>query len=868
MNRAPSLALRLALRELRGGLTGLRLLAVCVILGVTALAGVGSLAAAITQGLADRGQLILGGDVEARLTGRLATAPERARLAREGTVSEVIRLRAMAGRAGSDDRVLAELKAVDGQWPLYGRFALSAPLPPAGGATRAASGGGESVTPCGRVPTPGPSPEGEGSGACIPPRTAAIAPAMADRLGLRPGDRIAIGTATFTVAGIVAYEPDKAGEGFGFGPGVIIARADLDATGLMGPGSLFRSHYRIRTPAAVSPGAVVARLRAAAPDAGFQYQDRSNGAPGTRTFIEQLAQFLTLVGLTALVVAGVGVAGGVSSYLAAKTATIATLRALGADTATIRAVYLWQIGLVTLAAVAAGLVLGAAAPFVVAWAAAASLPVPPALGVYPLPLATAAAYGCLIALAFALWPLAQAAHMPAARLFRSLTERPARPSLRSIAAVAAAGAAIVGLAVFTAADRLFVLSFIGAALALIALLWALAAAVRWLAARAPKPRGVLARLALANLHRPGAPTRQLIVALGLGLTLFATLAVIETNLSGQIDRTLPTRAPSFFVLDVPTDGLPAFTAAVRAAAPGAVIRTVPSLRGPVTAVKGVPVAKLAYGPTVWILRGDRGLSYAADFPPNNRIVQGRWWPADYAGPPLVSIDDDAATALGLKIGDSITVSVLGVDITAQVANTRKIDWRSFGFNFAILFAPGTLEAAPHSWMATLAVAPGQERGVQAAIGRAFPTASVVRVKDVLGQVGELLGQLSAAIRAAAAVTVLAGIAVLIGALAAGARARTYDAVLLKLLGATRGQLARATLGEYGALALAVAALALALGGAAGWYVVTQLFKLEWQPGWGPVAATVLAGAAVTIVLGLAGSWRALSARPNAVLRDL
>ena len=358
------------------------------------------------------------------------------------------------------------------------------------------------------------------------------------------------------------------------------------------------------------------------------------------------------------------------------------------------------------------------------------------------------------------------------------------------------------------------------------------------------------------------------MALGLGLTLFATLAVIETNLAGQIDRTLPDRAPSFFVIDVPTDGLDTFKADVLRAAPGAVIRTVPSLRGPVTAVKGVPVAQLNVPPEAWILRGDRGLSYAADFPPNNMLVSGRWWPRDYAGPPLVSLDDEAARALGLKIGDEITVSVLGVEITATIASTRKIDWQSFGFNFAILFAPGTLEGAPHSWMATLAVAPGQERGVQAAITRSFPTASVVRVKDVLGQVGELLGQLSAAIRAAASVTVLAGIAVLIGALAAGARARTYDAVLLKLLGATRGQVARATLAEYGALALIVAGLALLLGGAAGWYVVTQVFKLEWQPDWLPVVATVLAGGAVTVVLGLLGSWSALSARPNAVLREL
>ena len=789
-----TLPLRLALRELRGGLVGLRLLAVCLILGVAALAGVGSLASAINAGLSERGQFLLGGDVEARLSSRFSTLDERARFDAEGTVSEVIRLRAMAGNTTNGERLLAEVKAVDGRWPLVGAFRVK---------------GGAACT----------------ANTCIAPGTVAVAQVLADRLTLKPGDTISIGEARLRIAGIIADEPDAAGEGFGFGPGVLMARADVDATGLIAPGAQFRSLYRILIPVGINPLAVTKRLEAAAPDAGFQFRDSSNGAPSTRRFVDRLGQFLTLVGLTALVVAGVGVAGGVSAYLGAKTRTIATLKTLGADTATIRAIYLWQIGLVASAAVVIGLAIGAITPWIVARVAADSLPVPPALTPQWAALATAAAYGVLIALAFALWPLAQAARMPAARLFRSITERRDRPTLGMVATITAAGLTIVAITLINAGDRLFVAGFIGAALALIGVLWALAALVRSVAARAPRPRGTLARLALGNLHRPGAPTRQLIVALGLGLTLFATLAVIETNFTGQINRTIPDKAPTFFVIDIPNDGKDAFKSLVAEAAPGATRTMVPSLRGPITAVKGVPASKIDVGPDVWILRGDRGLSYAAAFPPANTLVKGQWWPADYAGPPLISIDDEAATALGLKIGDEITVSVMGVDITAKIASTRKIDWQSLGFNFAILFAPGTLEAAPHGWMATLAVTPDQERAIEAGIAKQFPTASVLRVKDVLGQVAELLGQLSAAIRAAAGVTVAAGIAVLIGAVAAGARARTYDAVLLKLLGATRGQVARATLAEYGLLAAIIAGLALLLGGGAGWFVITQVFKL-------------------------------------------
>ncbi|MBC7522646.1 MAG: ABC transporter permease, partial [Sandarakinorhabdus sp.] len=429
-----NLPLRFALRELRGGLTGLRLLGVCLILGVAALAGVGSLASAITQGLHDRGQLILGGDVEARLTGRFASPDELARFDAVGDVAQVVRLRAMAGRVGGEDRILSELKAVDPAWPLYGRFEI------AGGGNR------------------------------LSPGSVAIAPALAERLKVGKGDRLAIGTAEFTIAGVVESEPDKAGEGMGFGPGVLMPLADLERTGLIAPGSMFRSHYRILLPVGADPVAVVDALQKAAPDAGFQFQDRNNGAPGTRQFVDRLGQFLTLVGLTALVVAGVGVGGGVGAYLGHKTRTIATLKTLGADSATIRATYLWQIGLVALGAVTIGLIIGAATPWLVVQFMADTLPVPPSLSPQWAALATSAAYGLLIALAFALWPLAQAARMPAARLFRSITERRDRPGLGTIAIMAAAGLAIVGLTVLNATDRMFVLAFIGAALALIALL--------------------------------------------------------------------------------------------------------------------------------------------------------------------------------------------------------------------------------------------------------------------------------------------------------------------------------------------------------------------------------------------------------------
>ncbi len=830
------LAFRLALRELRGGLTGLRLLAVCLFLGVAALAGVGSLSAAIIEGLSLRGQEILGGDVSVQMAARPATAAERAAIERFGRVSEGVRMRAMVGRSGSDQRVLGELKAVDDLYPLYGNFRLANGVP----LQQALAG-----------------------------QHAVIAQALADQLGLKVGDRVELGNVTLTVAGVIAKEPDRAGEGFSFGPTVMISMDTLPATGLVQPGSLFRYHYRIRMPEGADIAGVKPALDRQFPDAGWQIQDRTNGAPGVRRFVERLGQFLTLVGLTALVVAGVGVGNGVASYLNAKSGTIATLKSVGATSRLIFQSYLLQVGLVALAAVAVGAIVGALVPWAVVLVAGSALPAPPELGIYPVPLLSGAAYGLLIAVAFALWPLAQARVVPAARLFRGGVEGRRWPGIGIMLAIGLAAAAIAALAVLQAREQMFAALFIAAAVGLLLVLTALAWIVRAVAARLPRPKNTLMRLGLANLHRPGALTRQLVVALGLGLTLFATLAVIETNLSGQIERSIPKRAPTFFFLDIPVVDVPAFEALVRRHAPDAELRLVPSLRGPVTAVNGTPVSQMKSIPDgAWILRGDRGLTYAADVPEGNRIVAGKWWPANYDGPPLVSIDVEAARALGLRVGDTITVSVLGVDVTATIASLREIDWDTLGFNFVLVFSPNTLQGAPHTYMATAAVSDVEARPLYRDATRSFPTVSVIRVKDVIETASNLLDQLSVAVRAAASVAVAAGIVVLIGALAAGRRARIYDAVLLKVLGATRGQVLRALLIEYGVLAAIVSLLALVIGSAGGWYVVTRVLELEWQPNWLPVVVTVLVGAAVTVTLGLIGSWSALSARPNRVLRTL
>lgn len=827
--------LRLALRDLRGGLAGLRLLAVCLILGVAALAGVGSLTAAVLAGLADQGQAILGGDVQVEINQREATPEERAAFAREGEVSRLTRMRAMATPANGQDALLVELKGVDRLYPFYGALRL-------------------------RPGALAPRPGGDG---------VAVGPELAEQLGVGVGDPLAIGDATFRIIGIIDAEPDRVSQGFAFGPTAMVDEAGLAATNLVVPGSLYVTAYRVRLPAGAPPAAATRRLNAAFPESGLKVEDRLDAAPGTRRFLERIGQFLTLVGLAALIVAGVGVGSGVASYLDGKRAGIAALKTLGATSGTIFRIYIAQIALVTLAALLVGLALGAAVPSLVIAVTGDLLPVRPGGGVHPRALLLSAGYGLLAAFAFALVPLAQARVVPAAALLRGDAEPVKRAPRWALAGALAAGGLIALLATLTAPNPLFALGFTGAALALLALLALLGWAIRRIVAALPRRRRPLLRLAVANLHRPGAQTGRLVVALGLGFTLFTTMAIIETNLSGQIRATIPERAPNFFLLDVPSDRIAEFRRVAAAAAPAAQLDLAPSLRGTVTAIGERRVADIAAIPEgAWFLRGDRNLSFAAAAPAGSRIVEGAWWPADYRGPPLVSIDAENARAAGLGIGDTVTVSVLGRELTARIANLRDIDWRRMGLNFIMIFTPGALDDAPHSLMGTVTLPADQERAFARATGDAFPSVSAIRVRDVIASVATLMEQLAVAVRAAGAVAILAGVAVLIGALAASRRARVYDSVVLKLLGATRGRILAVQALEFAFLAALLCAIALAIGSAAGWYVIVELFELEWAPDWGVVLATLAAGAAVTLIVGLIGSLPALAARPARALRAL
>lgn len=828
---------RIARRDLHAGFRGLRLLFLCLLLGVTTLATIGSLASAITGELAARGQTLLGGDIEISMAQRQVSISEHATLAALGAVSDTIRMRAMARGAGhgtAPDAVLTELKGVDRHYPLYGALTLE-----------------------------------HGAYQPLTPDAILIGRALAERLLVHPGDTLRYGEASFQVAGIIADEPDRVGEGFTLGPVAIVSMEGLKRTQLIQPGALYRAKYRIRLNPGIDPEMAIARLKTRFPSAGWDYKDRSRAAPGASRFFERTGQFLSLIGLAALVIAGIGVSNGVSSYLALKRNGIATLKILGATSSDIMRIYLLQIGAVALLAVAGGLLLGALLPIALVALARELLPVSPSFGLYPLQLATSAAYGLLIALAFALPPLARARTQPAAAQFRNVVQSQARLDRRTMAIVAAAATLVVALALETARDPLFAAIVLGSVGAVLLILLAIGSGIRWLAARLPRPRWPLLRLAIANLHRPGAQTTALVIALGLALTLFVTLAAIQTSLGNEISRTVPQKAPNQIVLDLPSEGRDRFARLVHAVDPKADLNVVPSLRGTIIAYGRQRVADLKEIPDdAWFLRGERGVTYSDVVPQGSELTAGQWWPRDYNGPPLVSLDEQAAKVMALSIGDTITVSVLGREIEAHIASLRKVNWDTMGFNYVLVFSPNALASAPHSLTATISMDARHEGGVSRVLLTAFPSASIIAVGEVIGQVQSVLDQMATAILLSASVTILAGIAVLIGAIAASRQARSYDSVVLKMLGATRWQILGAQILEYALLSVLLALLSFVLGIGAAWYVIVELFDFNWAPDWWIVLGTLAGGGVLTLGIGLLGSLPVLSVRPAQALRRI
>lgn len=840
-----------AARDLRGSVKGFRVMALALMLGVGAIATVGSFTAAVRDGIARDAKALLGGDLDLRLIHRPPSAAQLAWLAARGKLSTATRMRAMAetpGRpAGGPTRLLVELKAVDRAYPLYGAVRLSPPLALHDAVKR----------------------RGDGTYGAVAARGLTV------RLGIAPGEVFRIGKARFRLMARLDQEPDRGSGLFRFGPRVIVSREALEATGLVLPGSLIRYHTRLQYPPGTDGRALEAALVAAFPDAGWRIRNTTDAAPRIRRFVERAALFFTLVGLATLLIGGVGVAGAVTGYLQSRRETIATFKCLGASGGYIFALFATEIAAIAIVAIAAGLAVGAALPLLIIPQLGALLPVAPVAGIFPLPLFVAAVYGLAVTVMFSLWPLARARAVSAAGLFRGLvTRQPFRPDIATLCALALAITVVAALTWGTAIRPRFAAWFIiGTAVAFplfFGLGRLLQTGARWATHRLATARRPWPRLAFAcaNIQRPGAPAPQIVLAFGIGLTLFVALVLVEGNLRHQITSRLPVEAPAFFFIDIQPGQTAAFEKTVTTVPGARIIGRMPTLRGRIIRINDRPVSIKRVRPgTRWVVRGDRGLTYTDAMPEGTEIITGKWWPADYKGAALMSIAHKSAEGLGIGIGDRVTLNILGREVTARIANTRRVDWARLGLNFTMILTPGILEGAPHTHVATVAAPPESEDALIRAVGAGFDNITAIRVREALNSISAMLDHLAAAARATAGLALLAGVLVLAGAIAAGRRRMIHDSVILKITGCRRRDIAVAYMAEYGLAGLTAALAAAVLGTIAGFFILTRIMDQGWVFLGREVALTIIVAGIGVLVLGFLGTWHALGRKAAEILRE-
>jgi putative ABC transport system permease protein len=840
------LALSLALREQRNGLRGFYVFIACVALGVAVITGVGALADALRASFERQGEALLGGDVTLSRPHRPAEGEERDWIWKQGRISETATMRAMARHPSGTEQALAELKGVDAAYPLVGGVRLA---------------GDVSLDDAIRR-QPG----------------AAIDPILLERLGLKVGDRLGLGRSEVPITATIAAEPDKLTERLTVGPRVLISLDTMRATGLIEPGSLVGWRYALKLTDATgqSEAGLLGfrdRIKQALPEGGFTVRDRRDPSPQVSRTLERLRQFLTLVGLTALLVGGVGVANAVATYIDRRRKVIAAFRSLGATSGTVLWIHLLQVMMIAGIGIVLGIGLGFLIPIALTAFVGDALPIKADLTVSARSLLTAVAYGLLVSLLFTLWPLGRAEQIRAGVLFRDeVAPERVWPRRHIIVLTLAAALLLAALAVLTSEAPKLALYYCLGVVGVFAVFLGLGSAIAWGARRMKRPRQPELALAIGNLGAPGGLTRSVVLSLGAGLSLLVTVALVDRSIIAELTDRLPEESPNYFVLDVKRSEIDALHTLVAKEAPAGKVREAPMLRGRIVklgdraadTVKAPPEAQ-------WVLNGDRGLSYSATVPEGSSVVAGQWWPADYAGEPLVSMEAEIAKGLGLKLGDAITVNVLGRNVTARIANLREVKWESLALNFVLVFSPNTLAGAPHNLLATISLPKDTPLATEAKlaqqIGRAFPASTAIRVKDAIDAFSAVFNRVMVAVRAAGSVTLIAGALVLAGALATAQRRRIQQAVILKVLGATSRRILLSHLAEYAALAVLTSFIALLIGSLAAWITVSRVMDVDFTFSIRAAAEALLAATALVAVFGGFGTWRVLKARPVPYLRS-
>jgi putative ABC transport system permease protein len=836
--------LRIARRELAGGVGGFWIYLACLALGAWAIAASGSVTTAFNAGLTTQSHMLLGGDAALNLSQREATPDEIAWMktrAEPGKVSQAAGVDLM-GRKGAVIRQV-DVRGIDGAYPLVGAIRLNPGAPSVADAMAQRDGVWGIIA----------------------------SPKFISDFGVKPGDRITLGDKTVEIRATLVSEPDRLTTADEFQPRALIAIEALRDWGQLEQGRLFRTTYRLL----LRPGEadhIEADVKAAWGEAGMRFVGPKDAVEGLRDLLDMMNTFMSVIGIAALAAGGVGVSQATTSFLESRVESIAALKALGADAGTIRAAYAAQLAVLAALGSAVGVALGSLSPWILKVTVGDKIPLPSVLAFYPMPLLKAFLLGMLAAVMFATPALGRARATPPAALFRNLGEGMGKaPWAERIVAMIAALLLIAVATLGAGRPWMVVGLLVGAGIAWGVLMGAALLIKRLARAAAKRSRGYV-RLALSNLGGPGSLAPTVAPALGLGLALLTLVAVVQTNVLGQIRDTAPANAPSLFFRQIPQDSIDAFDQLMRElgvdTADLKTYRRAPFILGRVISLKGKELQPEDVSDRAqWIVRGEAPMTYLGPQPPEVNIRAGKWWPADYKGPLLVSVEETAARGLGLKVGDTLGFRIFGRDLDAKVASIRRVDWGGFGANMAFILSPGTLEAAKPFHTAILQVPPAKEDGIIKAVADRFPGVLTFPLRRTLQTAADLLDQISLVVIVLASVVTLAGILVLFGAFAAAARKRRRESALLKTFGASRPAILALYAFEFALAGLAAAALGVGMGVLAAHPIVINIIEAKWRFALAPIF-TVASIAVVSAALGgVAVGWATLSHRPARVLRS-
>ena len=871
----------MAWREIRGSWRQFVFFLACLAVGVGAVVGIELFATNVETLILRDARSLLGGDLEVRVAHELSeSGRETLDALRERNV-EITHVRELVGMAAAPPEhsrtqatQLVELKAVEELYPLYGNVEMT---------PRQSLHDSLAPVDCPSLPCFG----------------AVVQESLLISFGLQLHDHVKIGQAWFAVTGILVKEPDRVASAFSLGPRVLISRQALQATDLVKPGSRFRERYLLRVPESLALGPLRGELQGRLGPEGAGVSSYRDAQPRIRRFLDQLTTYLGLIGLTSLFVGGIGIACTIHGFMRNRLTTVAILKTLGADSGLLIRVYLLQSLFMGFLGSLGGVALGVGLQRLLPALFGELIPVAISSQVTLLPLGKGLLVGALTTLCFTIWPLLTIREIPPALVFRREVEQHHGPiragSWLRLTWDALIGivrdrhrlgtALLMGCGLFVLATwqarsltlgALFLVAF-GAAVVLLQLgAWVLLYGLRKL----PRPRSFVIRQALGNVQRPGNYTRGMAVAIGVGVMVIVTVALVKSSLLVALGERIPEDAPTFFFIDIQPDQREAFEEIVQREAAQAPYRLTPVVRARLRAIDGHVIDPEEHKAkrNGWYFTREYVLTALSALPWDNVVVKGKWWTADseeltkgvhenQVTPIRVSIEDEAAHNLGVDVGSTIEFTVQGTPLAAVVENTRKVDWGSFSMNFFMILAPGALDGAPMTYIASAKVEADEELPLQHALVRALPNVTAIKIGDVLANVARLLEQLAWAIQGIALLSIVSGAVVMTAAVSSTRYRRLYESAILKAIGGTRRVVLASFAVEFALIGGLAGLIGVGLASALSWAILHFFLDLAWtvQPlvlGWGLLATVGLA-----VAVGFLSTFKILGEPPLAVLRQ-